>query len=278
MGLGGVLAGQTNCSWGQADCNPPVPNLRGQFRSLRDHGDVMGFHRAASPGVILSKHWQGFQRLMIDRGRYAVVPRSGAGVSWVLVKIASRTGGGERWRSNRIGATSHQVRPPATDQIVKTIRSDSGFDHSGGGQSVGSFLAVGLEEGSKSKVAFWDLFDPTRPARRGTLTHATGVKGAGTVSMARLRDGQILLIVGGADANVLDFYVSRPGSTLKSPAFDFAATWRDLSASSDRDTPERARSWRGFRRSLHRRARPERWRGEDHQGGEAAPVLRGPGQ
>jgi hypothetical protein len=175
----------------------------------------------------MSKHWQGVQRLTADQGRYLAVSRSGRNVSFVVVALPSRNSSRERLRSNRVGSRSARRSPPASDRVVKVVRSDSGFDHSGGIQSVGQFLAVGLEEGSRSRVVFWDLADPRNPRRTGTLPHATGVKGAGTVSIARLRDGRYLLIVGGANANTLDFYLSRAGGALTSPRFAHVATWRE---------------------------------------------------
>lgn len=223
----GGFAADVSCGWGARACNPPARSLVGEFRRLRDHGDLWGFRMGGAPDVSMSKHWQGVQRLTANQGRYLAVSRSGKNVSFVVVAMPSRDGSGVRFRSNRIAARSAQKRPPASDRVVKVVRSDSGFNHSGGIQSVGQFLAVGLEEGSRSRVAFWDLADPRNPRRVGTLAHATGVKGAGTVSIARLRDGRYLLIVGGENANTLDFYLSRAGTGLVNPRFDHVAKWRE---------------------------------------------------
>ena len=223
----GGFAADVSCQWGARDCNPPVRALKSQFRRLRDHGDLLGFRMGPAPDVSMSKHWQGVQRLTANQGRFLAVSRSGKNVSFVVVAMASRDGSGERFRSNRIAARSDQRRPPAGDRVVEVVRSDPGFDHSGGIQSVGQFVVVGLEEGSRSRVVFWDLADPRRPRRTGMLPHATGVKGAGTVSIAKLRDGRYLLIVGGANANTLDFYLSRAGTDLTNPRFDHVATWRE---------------------------------------------------
>ena len=229
-----TLTGDTTCRWGATDCNPPVNGLLGQFRSLRDHGDVLGFNRGPAPSLTLKKHWQGIQRLMVSQGRFAAVSRSGADKSFVIVRMGSRDTSGERWRSNRLDANVNVMDaiaslrvPPPNDVVVSVIPSDAGFDHSGGLQAVGNYLAVGLEEGSRSRVNFWDVSVPTSPRRLGTLEHATGVTGAGTTSLAKLRGGRYLLIVGGTDANTLDFYTSRPGTTPGNPAFDFEATWRE---------------------------------------------------
>lgn len=216
-----------SCRPGASDCNPPAQGLLSQFRALRDHGDLLGFHRGVAPDVTVTKHWQGIQRLPGRRGRYLAVSRSGGNVSFVIVRMASRGDSGERFRSNRIGSRSSVMRPPSGDRAVQVVYSDPLFDHSGGMQAAGDFLAVGLESGSRSRVAFWNVADPLRPVRVGTVEHTTGVKGAGTVSLARLRDRRHLLIVGGANANTLDFYLSRAGNSLAAPIFDHTATWRE---------------------------------------------------
>jgi hypothetical protein len=223
----GGFAADVTCTWGARDCNPPARKLLSQFRRLRDHGDIWGYRMGPAPDVTMSKHWQGVQRLTADDGRYMVVSRSGKKVSFVVVRMRSRNRSRERLRSNRIGRRSAQVRPPAADRVVKVVRSDADFDHSGGLQSAGQFLAVGLEEGSRSRIVFWDLANPSNPRRLGILPHTTGVKGAGTVSLAKLRSGRYLLIVGGENANNLDFYLSRVGTTLASPNFQHVAKWNE---------------------------------------------------
>jgi hypothetical protein len=228
-----ALTGDTTCRWGAAACTPPARELAGQFRRLRDHGEPFGYRMGPAPDVTNSRHWQGAQRLMPGAGRFLAVSRSGAGVSFVVTELASRDGTGQRWRSNRLGVTTALTAPPTTDRVVTVVRSDPGFDHSGGIQTAGRFLAVGLEEGARSRVAFWDMAAPATPRRTGTVEHATGVTGAGTVSLARLRGGRYLLVVGGTNANILDFYVSRAGTDLSAPAFDHAVTWREAQLRSE---------------------------------------------
>src|SRR5215210_6145326 len=134
----------TTCTWGARDCNPPARGVLAQFRRLRDHGDIWGFRMGPAPDVNMSKHWQGVQRLPADNGRYMVVSRSGKNVSFVVVHLPSRNSSRERLRSNRIGRRSARVRPPAGDRVVKVQGSEADLDHSGGIQSAGQFLAVGL--------------------------------------------------------------------------------------------------------------------------------------
>jgi len=221
------FAPDVSCRWGASDCSAPARGLVAQFRGLRSHGDLLGYRMGGAPDVDVSHHWQGVQRLATRQGRYLAISRSGANVSFVIVRMASRDGSGERYRSNRIGSPSVRTAPAAGDRVVTVVPSDPAFNHSGGMQSVGEFLAVGLEEGARSRVAFWNVSDPLRPRRVGTLEHTTGVKGAGTVSLAKLRGGRYLLIVGGANANNLDFYLSRAGTSLANPTFDFTATWNE---------------------------------------------------
>ncbi len=237
-----AFTADTSCRWEANNCNRPVEGLMSQFGSLRDHGDILGFRMGPAPDVTMSKHWQGVQRLTAGQGRFLAISRSGKHVSFVIVGMSSRNGTGERLRSNRIGRRSALVAPPVGDRVVTVKGSDDGFDHSGGLQSVGNYLAVGLEDSGtktcnrfgcktvkppRSKVAFWNVANPQSPRRTGTLDHATGVEGAGTVSIAKLRDGRYLLVVGGTNANTLDFYVSGLGTDLEHPRFIHTATWRE---------------------------------------------------
>lgn len=222
------LAGDASCTWGAAACNPPAPGLVDQFRSLRDHGDPMGFHLGRAPDVSLTKHWQGVQRLMTGEAKHLVVSRSGARTGFAVVRMGSRLRGGERLRSNRIGARTAAVAPPGSDVVVTTRPSPLGMDHAGGIQAVGNHLAVGFEGDRGSRVEFWGVGDPEQPVRHASLAHETGVEGAGTVSIARLRDSRYLLIVGGKNANALDFYVTRPGAGSPATApWTHVATWRE---------------------------------------------------
>lgn len=219
-----------SCRWGARDCSRPARDLVAQFNRLRDHGDLIGFGMGRAPDVSNANHWQGVQRLATQRGRYLAVSRNGANVSFVIVRMASRDRSGERYRSNHIGPTSADTPPPATDRVVTVVaydRLDAGFNHSGGMQSVGDFLAVGLEDDERSRVVFWTVSDVRHPSRVGALRHETGVDGAGTISLAKLRGGRHLLIVGGTDANTLDFYLSRAGTGLANPRFDHTATWTE---------------------------------------------------
>lgn len=221
------LSGDTQCRYGLAHCTRHVPGLVDQFRSLRDHGDPLGFHLGRAPDVSLFKHWQGIQRLQGAGGRHMVVSRSGAGTAFAVVSMSSRPGGGERLRSNRLGSRAAVIAPPERDVAITTRPSPAGMDHAGGIQTAGDYLAMGVEGGAGSEVQIWNFADPTRPALRHTIPHVTGTKGAGTASIARLADRRYLLIVGGTNANTLDFYVSAPASTPATRDWTHVATWNE---------------------------------------------------
>jgi hypothetical protein len=66
------------CTSTLADCNRCVPDVVAAVSSLRDHGDVMGFHLGGFPDEVWdSYHWQGIQRLTTGGGRYLAITQSG---------------------------------------------------------------------------------------------------------------------------------------------------------------------------------------------------------
>ena len=115
--------------------------------------------------------------------------------------------------------------PPSEDRIVLQVPRDPQFSHAGGLQALGHFLAVPVEASGASKVLFYDLTNPLAPARLANeLDHSALSDEAGAAFLARLTDGRILLGVGRADSNVLDFYVSS-GPDLATASFSLFDTW-----------------------------------------------------
>ena len=209
------LTGDTGCNWGDGDCNLCVSDVRSAFNGLRTHGDISGFHMNSASDVSLSKHWQGVQRLQAGSGRYMVVSRSGKNVSFVVAHMQSRNGTGERYRSNRLAYNlDHRyTAPPWNDGVVAEIASDAGYDHSGGIQVIGDVLAVPLENGSTSRVVFWDMSVPSNPQRLYHLELSSSavysdVGHAGAVAVTKIQDGRYVVAVAGYDARKADFYVS----------------------------------------------------------------------
>ncbi|HNN94396.1 MAG TPA: hypothetical protein PKI03_19095 [Pseudomonadota bacterium] len=208
-----------------------MPDVLGAFNRLSHHGDILGFHMGAGAAdVSVFRHWQGVQRLTTGGGQYLVVSRSGARQMFAVVQMASRGSGGGRWRSNRKDPVwaVESTAPPVSDAIVRVVAQDSGYDHAGGIQSLGRYLAVPIETDGRSKVIFFDMSTPAQPTRLHELDHTTvnGVRGigqAGTVSLTKLRDGRFIAIVGRAHAEILDFYISS-GTRFERPEFQFFST------------------------------------------------------
>jgi hypothetical protein len=226
----GDLRGYTGCSWGSDECNPCVPNVILAVYSLRQYGDIMGFHMNGYPDVNSSNHWQGIQRLAGDNSDYMIVSRSHSSTgAFAVVRMYSREDDGERFRSNRLERNTdvQDTAPPSSDGIVHYEAIDSDYDHAGGVQTIGNWVAIPLEgshSGANAKVVFYDLSNPTSPIR-APYEVVVPSEDAGTASVTKLSDGTYLLVVGGKDANPLWFYISE-GTTLASdPNFQLKDTW-----------------------------------------------------
>ncbi len=252
--LGGPMAGRAHaadapplsafapCAWGSDDCNVCVADPVAAIQSLRDHGDILGFHMNSAPDVTASKHWQGVQRLMGGGGRYLAVSRSlpseSTDVSFVVVEMASRDATGLRFRSNRLapGRSFVVTPPPLADGIIAVVPHEPGFTHAGGMQALGNLLAVPFEDGGTSKVVFWDVANPPNPVRLSNeVPHAVagGISSeAGTATFAKLGDGRFLLVIGRASANTLDFYVSATQDP-RTTTYERFDTWNESELESE---------------------------------------------
>ncbi|HWM90567.1 MAG TPA: hypothetical protein VN493_07355 [Thermoanaerobaculia bacterium] len=224
-----TLTGYTSCAWGSPDCNACVNGVQSALSSLRDHGDILGFHMSGAADVdwIGGNHWEGVQRLPTAGARYLAVSRAGAGLAFVVVEMGSRTSSGRRFRSNRLSPNAffHNTAPPASDRIVWQQPNAPGFDHGGGMQAVGRVLAVPVENGTSSRVLFFDMANPASPVPLYTLDHSnvpqpSNPGNAGAVGVTRLADGRYLLVIAGNESASLDFYVSTTTSLLN-PATQF---------------------------------------------------------
>jgi hypothetical protein len=227
------LQGWGPCAWGSADCNVCVPDAVDAVNRLRDHGDIMGFHMNGAPDVTMSKHWQGVQRLMGGGGRFLAVSRSlpdeDTDVGFVIVEMGSRNDEGVRFRSNKLDPDRffEFTPPPLEDGVAAIVPHEPGFTHAGGMQALGNVLAVPFEDGGTSKVVFYDVGDPRHPVRLANdVDHVVdgGSSEAGTATLGKLADGRFLLIIGRADANILDFYVST-GTDLRTTGYERFTTW-----------------------------------------------------
>jgi len=195
--------------------HPCVPNVEGQFRALKHHGEALGFHLGANtPVPNIEKHYQGIQRLPGAGTPYFFVSKNGNPTSprtteeghLLVVRMGSRPTEGERLRSNRLFRDAHTINtpPPLNDVVVSDISfSAPGFEyaHAGGMQVWGDVLVVALDKpmsGSlpTGKIAFFDVSDPASPV---FMYDIPVNHDAATAAVTRLRDGRYLVAVGGAN-------------------------------------------------------------------------------
>lgn len=189
----------------------------GAVNALSDHGVLLGYHLNGFFDPSTTKHWEGVARLAGGSTKYLAVSRIGPEM-FDIVEMGSRTGDGEAYGSSRasIGAP-----PPATDRVVGMVAEDEGYDHAGGIQALGDVLAVPLENGTSSRVVFFDVADPRAPKRLTSLERPN-IGQAGTAGLATLPDGRTLLVVGRKGDQTLDFYST---SATNFSGFHLDATW-----------------------------------------------------
>lgn len=218
-----------------ANVNRCTPNPVEQLRSLRDHGDILGFRMGVGyPDPDGDKyHWQGVQRLPIGGGRLLVVSSStpaSKGGHVAIVQLGSRSSAGGRLRANRlsVGTQDWNVRPRETDVIIQDLRVNPVFNHPGGLQTLGRYLLVPLEmtanSSDKARVYLYDSLGVRDPWSCNQTTGAGCLRkvwgfvvagtGAGTVSAARLDDGRYLMITTQKEITKFEVHVSQRGKAL----------------------------------------------------------------
>ena len=184
---------------------------------LSDHGVLLGYHLNGFFDPSTTKHWEGVARLRGGGGKYLAVSRIGPEM-FDVVELASRAEGGEAFGASRPSAKDP---PPVEDKVIGKIDEDEGFDHAGGLQALGDVLAVPLENGTISRVVFYDVADPKAPKRLTTLERPD-IGEAGSAGLVDLPDGKILLVVGRKGDQTLDVYTT----TAKDfTGFHLDATW-----------------------------------------------------
>ena len=207
--------------------NPCIRDVRAEFLKIRSHGDKLGFRHSQTPGSYSQpghSHYQGIQRL----GNYLAVSGSAAHAGEILmIEMGSRSTTG-RFRSNRLSSNT----PPSNDRVVKVIEASRTLTHAGGFQVAGDVLVVGLEGGSRSEIVFYNIKDPRNPRelyripRSGNIGGFTEKPSAGATALVKRPDGRFFLIVGRANSNVLDVYLSK-GTNILINSFTHVDSWHE---------------------------------------------------
>lgn len=183
---------------------------------------------ALSPLNSSTRHFQGVGRLA--SGPYLVMSGSNASELFVA-ELASRSPSSSgRWGANRTSSSA----PPTGDRVIASIdvADEAGFpeyDHAGGMQVIGDYVAVGLEplgatrSTTNSAVAIVDVTSPSAPHVASVLNRA-GQGTAGAVGITQMSNGRWLMAVGEYDSDKIDFYVSSL-SSLPSATWTLIDTW-----------------------------------------------------
>jgi len=187
--------------------------------ALSDKGVVLGYQLNGFFDPSTTKHWEGVVRLEGAGAKFLAVSRIGPEM-FDIVELASRQGDGEAFGASRSNA---DTAPPTEDKVIAKVDEDSGFDHAGGMQALGNVLAVPLENGTRSRVVFYDVTTPKTPQRLGVLERVS-IGQAGTAGLARLPNGKVLLVVGRKGNQTIDFYISQ-AVAFEIAGWDLITTW-----------------------------------------------------
>jgi hypothetical protein len=221
---GQCLRGSTSTN-AAADRNRCAPNVVRQFRNVKDRGEIMGFHDGG-PSIGYpslndgSSHWQGVQRLAFPNDRrILLVLTSSHENGWghyAIVGLGSRINGGftgRRFGGNRMGPTTQDwnMEPPGNDTISQRGEIHPVFNHPGGPQTIGQFVAVPLEQvGDNDRPGRTQLFDAgvtfsfdvkrcttvTSGCMRSRWVFEHSEFANGATGLVKLDDGRYLMISG----------------------------------------------------------------------------------
>ncbi len=246
MPLPKALKGYTTTGMNVRDANRCANNVVAQFNSLRDHGEVMGFHLNAHPDITYDfppleendviSHWQGMQRLMPGNGRFLAITQSyirrmttcgGSAClkessGFAIVHLGTRNLLYDRFRSNRLDPDTSlaDTAPNGDDGVVRTVYMSSTEPHPGGIQALGQILAVSTEKGDDAHIWFYDLTSnpsnltadqPVMPGAEYLLV--SGSSGT-AVALTKLSSGRYLLAVSNTDPTGVTFYISYAPDSL----------------------------------------------------------------
>jgi hypothetical protein len=193
--------------------SPIVPDVVGQIVHLNARGDFLGFHMGDAPPPSIAMHWQGIARHPDPHAHVLYLSRKGAcspdGAKVVAVDVTTADlKDGPRLRSNRLRAgVDVPLSPPWNSDKVVWNHDFADYNHAGGLQAVGHYLAVPLESpcdnASNGRVDFFDISDPRNPQ----LAHSFEVNHSmGMVGLTQLPDGHYFMAATWATDGEVEFY------------------------------------------------------------------------
>ena len=224
------------------DVNRYVPQLEKQFTQLKEQGDYYGFYTGAGHPDTKCKrfrcyHWQGMARLAYpEQARRYFLAASAHKPESRLATVDTGTTSGLRLRGNRQSATKPdwETPPDPAQRIVHSEPIETYLNHPGGMQTIGQYVAIGMEKIADSvpgKVYLYDVSGLNASNSDPVKQWEVGIAGekVATASIVKLQpfegetDSRYLLITLGSDSQKITFNLSRPGKALTSTdAFSIA--------------------------------------------------------
>lgn len=202
------------------DENTPVADVPAAFAATSIYGDAISardgglfppftFTQTQSAGVNQAiNHIQGMQRLrrgkyLIVSGAFATGSRKGSYLFVIRMESRPQTGA---WGSNLV----LRLEPDVGDSAIAVYRLSPTHWHPGGLSLAGDILAVPLEGGSGTRVAFLHTRDPEQLERfDGVEIFRPDITKAGAVALTRLGDGTYLCATWRDEPDrVVDFHFS----------------------------------------------------------------------
>lgn len=208
--------GYTNCPWGSSDCNPTIASIAAiNFDQVNQDLGFVADPLDLYPYILIPPraHWQSIQRLMPGSGRFLALSRSQQtsidGIAITIVEMGDHNSHGALYASNRIPNAPHNI--PETDRVVSHLAMPYRFEHAGGIQAIGNYLAVAYEDTDRIKdaiVQFYDMRDPEHPVKLYSVT-ISGAKKLAAAAITKLQDGTFLLVAYAyANSHPIVFYKS----------------------------------------------------------------------
>lgn len=220
----------------------------GAYDDLASTPNFMGFYKGNFDIPLGgTHHWQAIARPYTGGRPLLYLTRSGKldGTAAERAKIdivsfSSRLTGPSQMRSNKLvkGVRTPQTPPDVQDRVVKEI-DITDYEHAGGMQICGNYLAVALENPGdpndpKATIRIYDISDPISPVELPNAGIDQPDNPAGVVALTRLIDGHYFLCMSWGKNRTVRFYRSNTTS-LEDPSLDWGNPLDELS---DDELPE----------------------------------------
>jgi hypothetical protein len=236
-----LTEGDSSCAYGSRGCARCVDNVEHRFAQIFEGSDNTRAWQIASSGLPARAHLQGMARfpdVLVGSWDDWVAGQHSPVVGRVVV-TRSKTVPGLFVLEQRM-LLEQDAEPEAwrdgtsAFSVAGADVQDSGLDHAGGVQALGTTVAVAIEcSGCKkpAEIRFYELGDGFEPVEINRLVldgepNQVG-SAAASVAVTRLGDGRYLMFVSGTGHGTNEgwFYVSDRPSIVPATKWNFLQTW-----------------------------------------------------